>query len=359
MRFCNTFLAGLLTVTVSLPLASYSGLALAQPALRPHTLTTPRIEAFNVDEVRRLTPGTELNFEILGTPGGQVTLHIDGAQRGLTLVETGAGQYEGVYTINYRDKIVPRSLVTANLRVGNQVESLVLNESLQIGVGVHRAKMVSGPKPAIERFSVNPAPELKAGDELYFSLLGTPGGQVELAIQGVRGKVLLREVRSGEYAGGYTIRNRDQIQRDSVVTARLRLGDRDTSATLGQALQDSQVHRPQHQVCWDCGTVEAINLVEVKGEGGYLGAIGGGLVGAILGNQVGQGSGRTAARIAGAVGGAYVGHNLEGKSRASSHYEVQVRLQNGLLQTIRVATAPEFLLGDKVRIIDGVMVRNP
>ncbi len=349
MQLSNTFRAALLALTVCLPLASQAG---------PQSLT-PRIEGFNVEEVARLRPGTELNFEIMGTPGGQATLHIEGAQRTLTLVETGAGQYEGTYTINYRDKIVARSPVTANLRVGNQVESLVLNESLQIGVGVHRPKMASGPQPAIERFSVNPAAELKGGDELQFSLQGTPGGQVDLTIKGVRGKVLLTEVRSGEYAGIYTIRNRDRIQRHSEVIAHLRLGERDTSATLGQALQDSQVTRPVHTVCQNCGTVESINLIEVKGGGGYLGAIGGGLVGAILGNQVGQGSGRTAAQIAGAVGGAYAGHALEGKSRASSHYEVLVRLQNGSVQTIRFAAAPEFLVGDKVRINDGVLVRNP
>lgn len=359
MRLRTTFLAALLAATVSLPLAGYSGLALAQPAVRSGTPMAPRIEGFSVDEVRRLTPGTELNFEIMGTPGGQVTLHIEGAQHMLALAEVGAGQYTGTYTINYRDKIVARSPVTANLRVGNQVESLVLNESLQIGVGYHRNKMASGPQPAIERFSVNPAPELNAGEDLSFSVLGTPGGQLDLTIQGVRGKVLLPEVRSGEYASTYTIRSRDRIQRNSVVTAHLRLGERDTSATLGQALQDNQVARPVHRGCVTCGTVESINLIEVKGEGGYLGAIGGGLVGAILGNQVGQGSGRTVARIAGAVGGAYAGRALEGKSRASSHYEVLVRLQNGSAHTVMFATAPEFLVGDKVRINDGELLRNP
>ena len=359
MRLCNTFLAALLAVTVSLPLAGYSGLALSQPAERSGTPQGPRIEGFSVDEVRRLTPGTELNFEIMGTPGGQVTLHIDGAQHTLALTEVGAGQYTGTYTINTRDKIVARSPVTANLRVGNQVESLVLNESLQIGVGVHHNKMTSGPQPAIERFSVNPAPELKMGEDLYFSVLGTPGGQLELTIQGVRGKVLLPEVRSGEYASSYTIRGRDRIQRNSVVTAHLRLGERDTSATLGQALEDNQVARPTHRVCLTCGTVESINLIEVKGEGGYLGAIGGGLVGAILGNQVGQGSGRTAARIAGAVGGAYAGRALEGKTNRKTHYEVLVRLQNGSAQTVTFASAPEFQVGDKVRINDGALMRTP
>lgn len=359
MRLKNTIMVTLLALTISVPLASHSGLALAQPLNRSGQPVAPRIEGFSVDEVRRLIPGTELNFEIMGTPGGQVTLHIQGAQHTLALAEVGAGQYTGTYTINSRDKIAARSPVTANLRVGNQVESLVLNESLQIGVGYHRNKIASGPQPAIERFSVNPAPELRMGEDLYFSVLGTPGGQLDLTIQGVRGKVLLPEVRSGEYATTYTIRGRDRIQRNSVVTAHLRLGERETSATLGQALQDQQVVKPEHRACITCGTVEAINRIEVKGEGGYLGAIGGGLVGAILGNQVGQGNGRTAAQIAGAVGGAYAGRALEAKSKGSSHYEVLVRLQNGSTQTLSFANTPEFQVGDKVRINDGVLVRNP
>lgn len=359
MQLSNKFRAALLALTVWLPLAGHLGPTLAQNQAHAGVSPAPRIEGFNVEEVRRLTPGTELNFELLGTSGGQASLRIAGAQHTLTLGEVGDGRYEGTYTINSRDKILARSPVTANLRVGNQVTSLVLNESLQIGVGNHPAKMAAGLQPAIERFTVNPASELKGGDDLYFRVLGTPGGQVDLTIQGVRGKVLLPEIRSGEYASTYTIRNRDRIVSGSVVTAHLRLGERDTRATLGQALQDSQTARPVHRVCNNCGTVESINQIEVKGEGGYLGAIGGGVVGAILGNQVGQGSGRTAAQIAGALGGAYAGRALEGKSRASSHYELLVRLQNGTAQTLTFATVPEFRVGDKVRINDGVLVRNP
>ena len=62
---------------------------------------------------------------------------------------------------------------------------------------------------------------------------------------------------------------------------------------------------PPH-ACGNCGVVEAINAIEVKGEGGYLGLVGGGVAGAVLGSQVGNGNGRTAAQLLGAVGGALV-----------------------------------------------------
>lgn len=360
MKMNQKFLAMAMAAAVLVPLSLVSGPAQSQTPAQAGSQTTPRIEGFNVDEVRRLVPGTELGFEIFGTPGGQATLRIDGAQRNLSLTETEAGQYEGVYTITSRDRIVARSPVTANLRIGNQVESLVLNESLQIGVGYHGPKMAPGPMPKINHFNVDPAAELKGGNELYFSVFGTPGGQVDLAIQGVKGKVLLPEVASGEYTSTYTIRNRDRIVRSSVVTATMRLGARVSTATLGKALQSADAPAPLDvsRMCQTCGTVESVNLIQVQGEGGYLGTIGGGVVGAILGNQVGQGNGRTAAQIAGALGGAYAGRALEGKSRASNHYEVVVRMHNGTAQTISFAAEPGFKVGDKVKISAGVIAHN-
>jgi len=348
-----------LMAVAALALSLWPGALLAQTAR--NALAAPRIESFNVDEVKRLSPGVELSFELYGTPGGLATLRIDGAVHNLSLAEVEAGHYVGVYTINNRDKIAARSPVTANLRVGNQVASLILNESLQIGVGAHAAKAAPPGQLQIEHFKVDPAAELTGGNELNFSVIGTPGAQVDLTIAGARGKVLLPEVKSGEYATTYTIKNNDRITRNSVVTAHLRLGDNTTSATLGKPLQSDSAPAPQQgsRVCNTCGVVESVNLIEVKGEGGYLGAIGGGVVGAMLGNQIGEGTGRTVAQIAGAVGGAYAGRALEAKARTTNHFEVVVRLHNGTTQTVSYATEPGFKVGDKVKVDAGVISRLP
>jgi len=357
MKITQKLFAIVVAMSALMPLALLPSQAHAQQYNQSQA--TPRIEGFNVDEVRRLDPGAELNFDIYGTPGGLATLRIEGATRNLILVETEAGVYEGTYTINSRDKIAARSPVTANLRVGNQVVSAVLNESLQVGVGYHSAKVMPGPQPSIDRFDVEPVADLSGGNDLRFTVLGTPGGKVDLAIKGVKGKVLLPEVNNGEYANTYTIRNRDRIKSNSVVTANLRVGERVTSVILGKALQSAAAPVRAARICNNCGTVEAINLVEVKGEGSYLGTIGGGVVGALLGSQIGEGRGRTAAQIAGALGGAYAGHAIEGKSRTSNHYEVLVRLQNGATQTVSFTAEPGYRVGDKVKINDGVIVRNP
>lgn len=324
-----------------------------------HVQASPRIEGFNVDEVQRLTPGTELDFSLYGTPGGQATLSIAGTSRNLALSEVEAGVYEGTYTISSRDKITARSPVTANLRVGNQVDSMVLNESLQIGVGDHRENTVSGSPLKIERFDVEPVADFRSGTDLQFRVFGTPGGKVDLVIQGVKGKIFLPEVYSGEYTGTYTIRNRDRITSNSTVTAHLRIGERVVNADLNKNLQSVAPARARTgRICHNCGTVESVNRVEVKGEGGYLGTIGGGVVGALLGSQVGKGKGRTVAGIAGALGGAYAGHVIEGKVRKSYHYEILVRLQNGTTQVITSAVEPDFHVGDRVRINEGVIAHD-
>ncbi|HTN64629.1 MAG TPA: glycine zipper 2TM domain-containing protein [Burkholderiaceae bacterium] len=321
------------------------------------TSNTPRIEGFNVDEVPSLRPGTELDFSLYGTPGGTAMLRIAGSQSNLLLRETEAGQYEGTYTISSRDNITARSSVTANLRVGNQVTSMVLSESLQAGVGYHAPG--NGAPPKIARFDVQPSRDLGRGNDLGFALYGTPGGRAEVRIEGVKGKFFLPEVKSGEYVGTYTIKPRDRVVSNSAVTANLLVGERLATATLGKTLLANAGPAPRApRPCNSCGIVEAVNVVQLQGDGNYLGTIGGGVVGALLGNQVGNGNGNTAATIAGAIGGALAGRAIESNTKKTVQYEVLVRLQNGGTQTVSFAADPGYRVGEKVRVADGGLMRD-
>ncbi len=363
MKIAQKFLTGVVAMSALMPLALLPIQAQAQQYQTQQYNTqrsAPRIEGFNVNEVRRLNPGVELNFDLYGTPGGSASLRIDGATRTVAMTEVDAGHYEGAYTINSRDQIVANSPVTANLRVGNQVASAVLTESLQSVAGARRAQAMASRNLKIERFSVVPAADLNRGQELEFTVLGTPGAKVNLVIDGVRGKILLDEVSSGTYTGTYTIRGRDRIAPNSVVTANLVMNERTTSSVLGQSLQNAAAPAPARaaRICQTCGTVEAVNLVEVKGEGGLIGLIGGGVVGGLLGNQVGGGNGKKLATVAGAVGGAYAGREIEARTRKASHYEVVVRMQHGATQTVVSPTEPGYRVGEKVQINDGVITRT-
>jgi outer membrane lipoprotein SlyB len=327
----------------------------------------PVIRGFDVEEVRRLQPGVELNFNLYGTPGGRATLSIEGARRNLTLSETDPGVYEGTYTLGTRDRVTGNSAVTANLRLANQVTSGVLSESLLRGVGSHaRNGAVSGQRaavamaannPRIERFDVQGNDDLSAGNELVFSVYGTPGAKVDMAISGTKGVFFLPEEKPGEYTGSYTIRRSDRIAPNSTVTANMRIGGRVSTATLGKPLQVAAAPKAV-RYCSNCATVESINVVEVNGEGNYLGTIGGGVVGALLGSQVGNGNGRTAAQLAGAVGGAYVGRNIERRAKRTQHYEVLVRFANGGTQTLTYENDPGLRAGEKVKVNNGVLERD-
>ncbi|MCK9381999.1 MAG: glycine zipper 2TM domain-containing protein [Sulfuritalea sp.] len=320
-----------------------------------------RIDGFDVEPVAKPAAGNELAFTLYGSPGGTAAVQIGGATGGVVLVETEAGVYEGTYTIRKRDKITARSTATANLRVGNRVASAILDEPL-IGRASPRRpapQAISAAGPKIDRFDVDAPARLVAGEELMLTLSGSPGGTASARIAGVKGKIVLDEVRAGVYEGSYTIKNRDRIADNAAVTANLRIDKRETSAVLGHSLvaasRTQSSPRPAARLCVNCGVVEAINVIEVKGQGSYLGPIAGGVAGALLGSQVGHGSGTTIATVVGAAGGAYAGSAIEKSVKTTKHYEVVVRLENGGSQTISYAAQPGFAVGTKVKVANGAL----
>ena len=88
-------------------------------------------------------------------------------------------------------------------------------------------------------------------------------------------------------------------------------------------------------ICNTCGTVQAVQEVKEKGQGSGIGAIGGAVVGGLLGNQVGGGNGKKVMTVVGAVGGGLAGHEAEKHVRATTAYDVQVRMEDGSVRTFR------------------------
>lgn len=355
----NKIVLGLFALAAFLPLPFAAGPAHAQPSTS--FAAAPRIDGFDVEPVLQPLPGNELVFILYGSPGGVAAVQIGGATSGLALVETEAGVYEGTYTIRKRDAITAESTATANLRLGNRVASAVLDERL---VGKPWAKRPAGAAvaaaaPKIDRFDIDPPARLVAGEEMILTLSGTPGGTANARIVGVKGKLVLNEIRTGVYEGTYTIKNRDRIASNAAVTGNLRVGDQETSALLGQSLLASSGYqasaRQAARLCANCGVVEAINVVEVKGDGSFLGKIAGGVAGVLIGSQVGSGRGTTVAQVAGAVGGAYAGNEIEKKMKTTKHFEVVVRLENGGTQTVSYEAQPGFAVGTKVKIENGAL----
>jgi outer membrane lipoprotein SlyB len=99
--------------------------------------------------------------------------------------------------------------------------------------------------------------------------------------------------------------------------------------------------------------VESVRTIKHRAEGSGLGAAGGAVIGGLLGNQIGGGTGRTIATAAGAIGGAVVGNQVEGNIKATTSYEIRVRLDDGTLRTFRQSSPPAWRSGDRVRIVKG------
>jgi len=111
-------------------------------------------------------------------------------------------------------------------------------------------------------------------------------------------------------------------------------------------------------VCTNCATVTSVRAVKQQGEAGLLGPIAGTAIGGVVGSQIGSGSGRTIATIAGAAGGAALGTEAERRYKSTTHYVVGVRLNDGTTQSFTYGSTPGVQEGDKVRIVDGRLVRD-
>jgi outer membrane lipoprotein SlyB len=101
-------------------------------------------------------------------------------------------------------------------------------------------------------------------------------------------------------------------------------------------------------------TVQAVREVKDAGESTALGPIAGGIAGAVLGNQIGKGHGsQKVITVLGAAGGAFAGRAVEKQARGTTHWEVDVRRDDGAAETVRSDVAPSYQPGQRVRLIDG------
>jgi outer membrane lipoprotein SlyB len=130
-----------------------------------------------------------------------------------------------------------------------------------------------------------------------------------------------------------------------------------------QPVQREAGYRPQQVAaaapaknwCSNCGNVESVREIHTRAQGSGVGVAGGAILGGLLGNQVGGGNGRSLATVAGAVGGAVVGNQVEGNMKATTSYEIRVRLDDGTARTFHQQRAPGWRTGDRVRVVKGVL----
>jgi outer membrane lipoprotein SlyB len=115
---------------------------------------------------------------------------------------------------------------------------------------------------------------------------------------------------------------------------------------------------PPPPVCSNCGIVAAVRPVKTQGQGSGVGAVAGGALGGLVGNQFGHGGGKTAMTVLGVLGGALGGNQVEKEVKSNTQWYVDVRLDNGQLQSVLVPGNPGAIVGTRVRIDNGQLVRE-
>lgn len=96
--------------------------------------------------------------------------------------------------------------------------------------------------------------------------------------------------------------------------------------------------------------VESVREVKEPGDAKGVGAVAGGVVGGVVGNKLGKG--KDLVTILGAAGGAFAGHQIEKHARATKHWEIAVRLDDGSQRTLSSDVQPVWHAGDRVRLVN-------
>ena len=170
------------------------------------------------------------------------------------------------------------------------------------------------------------------------------GGAVALTIAGVAGALALQQrAQPAPAAAAAVTPPAEEIVSPAPKPVR--------AATAGQAAGNAP---PAVAACAQCGVVESVQTVKVKGEASGVGAVAGGVLGGVVGNQFGGGNGRTAMTVLGAVGGGVAGHEIEKNVKAKTVYSVRVRMDDGSLRTLQQSQAPA--VGARVKV-DGSTLR--
>ena len=217
-------------------MATMPHLANAQPRK-----SAPQIEAFTIDSTSPISPGSDIDFTLEGTPKGQASVRITGVNKNIVMREVSQGIYEGSYTVSRRDRLGTQPTARATLRVRGVSSSATQALAPTAAPVPAVAQPVVTPPPVaampvIEKFGVTPVAKIEPGAELRFSAAGTPNGRAMLTIDGVVQGVPMPEVRPGRYEGAYTIRRNDNFPASLNITMALEANGQVSRSRLNQAL---------------------------------------------------------------------------------------------------------------------------
>ena len=86
--------------------------------------------------------------------------------------------------------------------------------------------------------------------------------------------------------------------------------------------------------CKDCGTVTDVKTIKKEGEASGVGAVAGGVLGGVIGHQV------------------------EKNQKSTTSYQVHIKMDDGKNRTFNFSNPTSYKVGDKVKVVDGKLVRQ-
>jgi outer membrane lipoprotein SlyB len=107
----------------------------------------------------------------------------------------------------------------------------------------------------------------------------------------------------------------------------------------------------QQSVCALCGTIESIRTVEVLEDAGPAGA-------AEPKGAAESGGASSQASMLDTLSNAFSGNDAARSARKRYAYRVTVRMDDGSFRAISLSSPPAFAVGDKVRVVEGRLVRS-
>jgi outer membrane lipoprotein SlyB len=101
------------------------------------------------------------------------------------------------------------------------------------------------------------------------------------------------------------------------------------------------------------GTIEQVRNVTIAGQHSGIGVIGGAAVGGAAASGIGHGVGTALAEAGGVVVGAVAGDATEEALTRKAALELTIKLDSGNTIVVAQEVPPEFILGDRVRVVIG------
>jgi len=101
------------------------------------------------------------------------------------------------------------------------------------------------------------------------------------------------------------------------------------------------------------GTVLHVAEVRIQSEPSGVGAAVGGVAGGVAGSTVGSGGGKKLATVGGAILGGVAGAKVEQEVNTKPALEIEVELDNGKIIVVVQEADDVFVVGDRVRVIEG------